>query len=139
MTNTYHANPYDPSATGFYFETSAEFDTKRASLQKSYGDPVEEFEIQFIDGDPIDAELFQALNPHQGNIGQFMSLADNVDFYHFDTLTQLAEYYVAEGLFGNIPEHLVPYIDYEAIGRDLGFDGYSETTINGYNIIYRSN
>ena len=33
---------------------------------------------------------------------------------------------VEEGCFGEIPENLSNYIDYEAIARDLDFDGYRE-------------
>ena len=42
-----HAQPYDLAATGFNFETAEEYGTKAAALQNDYGEPVEEFEIQF--------------------------------------------------------------------------------------------
>ena len=42
-----------------------------------------------------------------------------------------------DGLFGDIPERLAGYIDYDAIARDLAMD-YGETTIAGTSLIYRS-
>ena len=48
MTNIYHTTPYDISATGFYFSTYDEYAEKAASHRNEHGDPVEEYEIQFI-------------------------------------------------------------------------------------------
>lgn len=48
-------------------------------------------------------------------------------FYPEMTLTDVAEELVSEGMFGEIPESIMFYIDYEAIARDLGFSGYTET------------
>lgn len=36
----------------------------------------------------------------------------------FDDYAALAEHFVREGLFGEIPDNLTDYIDYEKIGRD---------------------
>jgi antirestriction protein len=52
-------------------------------------------------------------------------------------LRELAEQFVDEGLFGDIPERLQSYLDYDAIARDLGFD-YTETEIAGQRLIYRA-
>lgn len=49
-------------------------------------------------------------------------------FYEVDTLEELAEMFVEDGIFGNIPDYLLRYIDYEKIGRDLEHDGYVETS-----------
>ena len=46
-----------------------------------------------------------------------------------DTFELLAQDFVNDGLFGEIPTSLENYIDYEAIARDLRFD-YSEVEIN---------
>ena len=45
-----------------------------------------------------------------------------------DTLSDLAYELVQEGCYGEIPDSIVNYIDYEAMGRDLSFDGYYETS-----------
>ena len=37
----------------------------------------------------------------------------------YDSYTDLAEHMVEEGLFGEIPESVACYLDYEKIGRDL--------------------
>jgi len=56
MTKLY-AQPYDITANGFYFETVEEYNTQASKLRNSYGQPVEKFELQFIDGEGNDAAL----------------------------------------------------------------------------------
>ncbi len=164
----FYAQPYDISACGFYFETIEEFNTQIAQSVNDYGDPVEEFEIQFIDGTCIDAKLYQAIGINQCNIGAFIEAIDHlsddqkikiiiatgecgysfdlekdqvddfdIDIYEIDTLRELAEQFVDEGLFGEIPPHLEHYIDYNAIAHDLGME-YSEIEIAGNRYIYRA-
>jgi antirestriction protein len=53
-----------------------------------------------------------------------MENLDNVVIHCCRTFEELAEQFVDDGMFGNIPSHLSGYIDYEAIGRDLSFDGF---------------
>ncbi len=53
-----------------------------------------------------------------------------------DSLKELAYHFVEEGLFGQIPDTIQCYLDYDAIARDLGMD-YSEITIVGQRLIYR--
>ncbi|HTW24462.1 MAG TPA: antirestriction protein ArdA [Candidatus Baltobacteraceae bacterium] len=162
-----HAQPYDISAQGFYFRTAAEYQEKAAKVRNDFGFSVEEFEIQFIDGDNIDAELFEALRVDQSTFPQFLEACDawdehqkrkvilavgecgysfdlkagdpddlDVDIYELDSLRDLAEHFVDEGLFGEIPTHLQHYIDYDAMARDLGMD-YSEATVDGKRLVYR--
>lgn len=164
---TFYAQPFDISATGFYFESYDDYQEKVKKAVNTYGQAVEEFEIQFIDGQEIDSRLFDALGLNQANIGPAIEAAENwddwqkikvsiavgecgydfdlekgdpddfdIDFYEMDNMRQLAEHFVDEGLFGDIPEHLANYIDYDAIARDLSMD-YSETAIAGKNLIYR--
>lgn len=143
-----------------------EYAEKSAKLRNDYGDPVEEFEIQFIDGELIDCELGNAWGVYQSNLDEiFDAVADwdddhktrfiiavgecgysteqasdpgsiDIDIYALDSLKELAEQFVDEGLFGDIPERLQFYLDYDLIARDLGMN-YSETTVNGTNLIYR--
>ncbi len=166
MTTILHAQPYDLAAAGFYFETTEEFAAKSAALRNDYGDPVEEFEIQFIDGDAIDCDLAKAIGVNQANISQFFACVEawgdhdktkviiavgecgyrfedttapddfDIDVYRMDSLKQLAEQFVDDGLFGDIPKSLEFYIDYDAIARDLSVE-FSETTIAGERFIYR--
>lgn len=72
MTITLHAQPYDLTAAGFYFSTTEEFDEQASKLTNDFGDPVEEFEIQFIDGERIDCELAKAIEINQGNVCSYL-------------------------------------------------------------------
>ena len=163
----FFAQPYSIEATGFYFETAEEFHNRAASCTDHIGRRVEEFEIQFIDGEELDAELCKALQISQGNLEAVIDLIDtldtdeklrvaiacnecgyvvdpssastddlDIDLYFVATLSELAEQFIDDGLFGRIPEGLACYIDLDAIARDLGMD-YSETTIAGQMLIYR--
>ena len=60
----------------------------------------------------------------------------DIEFYEMDNMTDLAEQFVDEGLFGDIPEKLQFYLAYDKIARDLSFD-YSETVIDDTNYIFR--
>ncbi len=70
MTQLY-AQPYDLSATGFFFETTEEFDARAKALRNDYGQRVEEFELQFTDGEAIDCDLAKAIGINQANFAQF--------------------------------------------------------------------
>jgi hypothetical protein len=162
-----HAQPYDLDATGFYFDSLEGYHAKAATARNAYGQIVEEFEIQFIDGDYIDCDLAKAWGINQANIGGYFEASENwddhdkrvfiiavgeagysfdpasvspsdfdVDIYHVETMRELAEQLVDEGLFGEIPEHLANYIDLDAIARDLAVD-YTKTEIAGERLIYR--
>jgi antirestriction protein len=163
---TLYAQPYDISATGFYFDDADSYARQADALRNDYCQPVEEFEIQFIDGEAIDAALAEAWHLNQANLARFFEIVDDwsdhqkqrfivavgecgysydpatvdpddfdVDLYETDSLRDLAEQFVDEGLFGDIPKHLANYIDYEAIARDLAID-YSQTEIAGQRLIY---
>jgi antirestriction protein len=162
----FYAQPYDISATGFYFEDVETYEAKISSVRNDYGQPVEEFEIQFIDGEAIDCALCTAIGLHQGSVQKVFDLIDtlddheklvliiavgecgyafdpetcepsdfDVDIYHAESMKALAEQFVDEGSFGEIPEHLAHYIDFEAIARDLAVD-FTETEIAGQRLIY---
>jgi len=167
MTITLHAQPYDITVSGFYFRTADEFDEKLSKMTNGFGDPVEEFEIQFIDGEQIDCELAKAIDLNQGNFRDYLTCAGEwedwqknlviiavgecgydfdaqvdpdhhgIDVYYVGSMKELAEQFVEEGLYGEIPENLQLYIDYDAVARDLGMD-YSETVVAGENLIYRA-
>lgn len=167
MTTKLFAQPYDISANGFYFDSAEEYQEKSSKLKNHYGAPVEEFEIQFIDGEGIDCELFNTLSICRANISKFFEIVDTwerdekirviisvgqvgykfdlendtpdqfyVDLYQTDSFKELAEHFVEEGLFGDIPEHLKYYLDYDKISSDLEID-YSKITIDGEHFVYR--
>ena len=161
------ANPYDMSAIGFYFDNVETYKDKAAKLKNAYGDPVEEFEIEFIDGEAIDAALAKAWELYQSTIHEFLEACEkwedhekirfiiavgecgysfeygkddidllDVDIYGCATLRELAEQFIDDGLFGDIPPHLENYIDIDAMAHDLSFD-YTQTEIAGESFVYR--
>ena len=71
MTNSFHATPYDVSAKGFYFSTYEQWVERAAKHRNDYGEPVEEYEIQFIDGDSY--ELFNAIGVNQANLERWFT------------------------------------------------------------------
>lgn len=71
-------------------------------------------------------EAIKFLVDYQGySLEDALNKKDDVIVYEADNYTDLAQIFVDEGLFGNIPTHLENYIDYEAMGRDLSYD-YAE-------------
>ncbi len=164
---TLFAQPYDITANGFYFDSVEDYNENVEKNRNSAGFPVEEYDLQFIDGESIDAALFEALDVNQANFSAFLEACEewdiaqkqkviiavgecgysfdlqsgdqddfDIDLYELDSLKELAEQFVDEGLFGEIPTSIHNYLDYDAIARDLGFD-YSETEIAGTRLIYR--
>lgn len=69
----FFAQPYDMDAKGFYFKDIETFQAKIAKARNAYGQKVEEFEIQFIDGELIDCQLADAYGINQTNIASFMA------------------------------------------------------------------
>lgn len=55
---------------------------------------------------------------HETALNQY----EDVDLYENMSMLDLAYQFVDEGLFGEIPDHLQNYIDYDAIARDLSYD-----------------
>ena len=74
------AQPYDLAASGFYFTSADAYAAKADALRNDYGQPVEEFEIQFIDGETIDAQLFGALAVSQCTIAPFLEAVEDWDY-----------------------------------------------------------
>jgi hypothetical protein len=167
MTLILYAQPYDVAVEGFYFRTAEEYDKNVEEFRNYYGESIEEVDIEFIDGEQLDAEFASAFGLNQGNFIRFLELADQwedhekirfiiartecgysfdpqtddidqleIDIYEVGSLKQLAEQFVDDGLFGEIPKALEFYIDYEAIARDLAVD-YSMIEIAGDRFAYR--
>ena len=167
MTILLYAHPYQIGVEGFYFTAMEDYETALATIKDRYGQQVEEFELQFINGSKLDACFAKAWRLTQANVRRFFEVAENwddyaklsfiiavgetgycfdpegvtstsfdVDIYFLDSLRDLAEEFVNEGLFGEIPSHLEDYIDYDAIALDLAMD-YTEATIADTRLIYR--
>jgi len=166
MTNIYHATPYDISASGFYFNTFAEYQERSIKHRNEYGDPVEEYEIQFIDGDNY--RLFGALDINQANLKRWFSdfeeletdeviktiyLSEDLGYAiddildHLDdvclfegTALEYIESYIEDtGLLEQIPENLRFYFDTEKFARDMVLGGdISSIEIDGTNYIIQA-
>ena len=72
----FFANPYNTSVSGFYFETFADYEEKAADLTDSFGFPVEEFEIEVIDGTQAEVQLATAMEVNQGNLEACLEVLD---------------------------------------------------------------
>lgn len=145
---SYFAQPYNLGAVGFYFEDLDDYREKASDLKDDCGLPVEEFEIQYIDGDH--ARLFNALNISQASLSDWFDLLDELDDDEdrcliachlaemgFDiselsrrwddyrlyrgTAADYAEEIVSECY--EVPGNLASYIDYERLGRDMMLGG----------------
>lgn len=153
MTNRYHAQPYNIDAEGFFFETYEEYLTKSYDLADSFGQPVEEFILQFIDGDKLAAYLFRTLEISSGptlktwfeEIESLKShdllaacyladdgyaLEDILDTHLDDTclfegsaLDYAHDHIDSMGTLDDLPKSLRYYFDYEAFARDLVLGG----------------
>ncbi|MEM6803615.1 MAG: antirestriction protein ArdA [Bacteroidota bacterium] len=153
MTNSYYAQPYTIEASGFYFKSYDDYLEKSKSLTDRYGEPVEEFEIQFIDGDNMISHLFRHLGITQGTLStwfeEFESLAypdllaacylTEEEGYNVNDLlnTCLGDIYFFEGdkedyahdyveqcdLLSSLPEALQAYFDYKSFANDLVLNG----------------
>jgi len=62
---------------------------------------------------------------------------EDIDIYYDMSFEDLAWQFIEEGLFGDIPDHLVNYLDIEKMARDLSYD-YNEISVGNNSIIYRS-
>ena len=149
--------PYNINADGFYFEDMSAYNLMVEKCFDSFGLPVEEFEIQFTEGENIDFELFEVWGIHQGNVCKYLDAVDrlthhkktnsiimadmgfcldknlatfDVELHYCDQMRDLAMYLVENGKYGDIPEIIQQYIDYDALAIDLEA-AYTEVNIAG--------
>lgn len=145
------AQPYSPEGKGFYFSSADEYEKKYAAQYAK--DRIEEYEIQFIEGDPLEMSLFNAMGVSQANLEEFFDGSDTLEsmddgqkaaviflmedrMMNIDDAMDKSEEVMlfegsladaAEDYFDNIGE--IPqdtanmYFDYDAFGRDLSISG----------------
>jgi len=146
----FYANPYNASVSGFYFETYEEFELKLSDLKDDFGVPVEEVEIEAIDGTREEMELADVFGIDQANIAEFIAFIETSDedlwpaIYFilndnrassFDEAIRIArDYSIREGelidaaseIFDEVydlPDEVKMYIDYEKYADDLRCGG----------------
>jgi hypothetical protein len=139
-----YARPYNPDATGFYFDGEDEFEDKAEALRDAHGNKVEEFELMYIDGN--DGALFEGCGISQANLSawfdkivdleeyekaalylltgcQGYKLDDALSKYEEASVSQCKLTEAVEELFNEIylpeiPEAIHGYIDYQRFARD---------------------
>lgn len=155
---TLYANPYDITATGFYFDSLEDFETKYAKHQ-----PVEEYEIDYIDGD--NHELFKAVSVGQAELDKWfelegmdddeqmklaylmemggysdiddaMSAMDDLYIFEGSPLDWAYDYIESTGMLADVPDSIANYFDYESFARDQYL---TEWTYNGVNYVVEQN
>ena len=149
MTTELYAQPYNRDAKGFNFKDMAQYQVQANNRLDGYGNLVEEFEIQFIDGD--DSELFKACQIDQTNLDTWYDEIESLD--EFDKLnlyylTTVAGYTLSDALLkieepsiqyqplidaatelfdecytNEIPVNIRFYIDYNKFARDCELNG----------------
>ncbi|MFM0298719.1 antirestriction protein ArdA [Paraburkholderia sediminicola] len=148
--NSYFACPYNIDATGFYFHSLEEYLQRSVQCADSFGNLVEEFEIQFIDGGAADAQLFEALDVNQASLSRWFDCVDELSaeakaavFYLASQCGQTAEdaldnakdVILREGeiadaaadqfdeIYSELPQGVRMYVDIEAYARDCRLNG----------------
>lgn len=101
-------------------------------------DNIYELNEQIIAIDELDDDEFNMfmayLEAVSNDINEALNALDRCTLYTYcDSLEDLAADLVENGCYGDIPDSIINYIDYEAIARDLSFEGYTETT---YGVLY---
>lgn len=158
MENQYHATPYDITALGFYFSDYEEYSNKAAKHRNAYGEPVEEYEIQFIDGDS--SALFSTLSINQATLKQWfdefemlegmdyvkalylasegfdsqqiLNGLESVQLYECSAEEYTQDYIEDTGMLDGMPDNLRFYFDVKSFTRDAIMSGdISEVQIEG--------
>lgn len=148
----FYANPYNPDANGFYFETFEEFENQAENLIDSFGAPVEEFHLEFIDGEKYESELFEKAKINTANLEQFIEFMESVHpneaailsyllsdlnmKFEEETIDMIDEVNLYEGTLldaasemfdelylHDVPEGLRNYIDYDSFANDEKCEG----------------
>lgn len=150
---TLHAEPYDWDASGFYFTSSAEYDEKAAANKNKYGKPVEEYEIQFIDGPDFAFKISEAMGLHQAELFDYFATVEELqdaseseqiafiyltDYIGQDPGEAMQNYQDVSIFMGTAEDYAYDlvediglenlnnpdyYFDYERFGRDLRIEG----------------
>lgn len=89
--------------------------------------------------DEYDEVAFKALMEYCDDYEDAYSILTNYEYTYYPDVhneDDLGHYVVDEGLWGEIPDNLVNYIDYEAIGRDIALNANGCFTDNGFIAVY---
>lgn len=146
------AHPYDQAACGFYFTSLENYELETANHVNKHGEPVEEYEIQFINGTDEACTFARLANPNQGDLASWFDGLEQ--FEGLNDMQQVVLAYLMEDLHRSIsdaldivddviiiegtatdwatdyvneccelPQFALDYFDYEAFGRDADLNG----------------
>ncbi len=78
-------------------------------------------------------KILQSASEVYADVNEVLELMESDELVLYDNSSpdELAEMFVDEGLFGEINESIINYIDYERLGRDIMLDGNYYETKNG--------
>ncbi|MBO6674101.1 MAG: hypothetical protein JJ908_05905 [Rhizobiales bacterium] len=106
--SVYFAQPYSLDAIGFYFTSPEEYRNCVDDNRNALGRPIEEYELQYIDGER--QAFFSALRINQANLGDWFDLLDALgnDQDRYLVACHLAEYgYEMDQLADHWDDHYV--------------------------------
>lgn len=150
---TFYAQPYNQEHTGFSF---TDFDEYEEGMEKLNDAGCEEVEIQFIDGEH--ADLANSISLDADTLEQWFDEVEDLDDHEAEQVEYLLDigYSLEEALIkydgvsifegsrgdyaaeltedcSDIPAHLIHYIDWDAMGRDMEINGeITEISCNRY-------
>ena len=147
------AIPYDTSASAFYFDSPESFEKQIGKQFNRYGQFVEEFEIDLVDGDNSVFEFNKIMDLHQSNVSEWFEyleiyagmkeheqaalmwlVSSGIKKDIGQALESASDVCVFEGTpldyayeviadCYNLPEIAEMYFDYKAFARDLEMNG----------------
>ena len=126
----------EPDENGNYYEEFFITDYECDFLQIGEYDNLNELNeiAETLDGlDDWEKDIVKALLDEGYNLEKAINTApDCIVYDDCDDMSDVAYRMYEEGLLGDIPDHLINYIDWDAYGRDLSYDGHWIETDNGY-------
>ena len=126
----------EPDEAGRYYEewfiTDYECDYMRIGEYDNI-DELNEIAETVENLDDWERDIVKALIDEGYGLEEAITTAPDCIVYNdCDDMADVAYRMYEEGILGDIPEHLINYIDWDAYGRDLSYDGHWIATDNGY-------
>jgi len=121
-----------------------DYETDIANLSRKLGEYESLDELNYLaallsDMHKWEREKYEAVleyGEYTSSVKDLINLAQNLDCYDYlpsvKDSDDLGRHYVEELGCMDVPEHLAPYIDYEALGRDINIDMGGVFTDNGF-------
>ena len=119
---------------GICYEETAIHDYESEFLTVDEYDSIAELNNLVLELEDLDTWEQNAVKAYceaySDNICEAIDSLNDITFWNDYTLEDLAHELVEECYFdNNTPDFIRNYFDYEAFARDLGFDGYRETSV----------